>query len=369
MSMNSNNLNEKINVFIVDDSAFYRQTLISLLETLPNIEIIGAAKDGMEAIRFISRSKIKPDVITLDLEMPGMDGISFFRWLMTNNPIPTLIISSLQGGQNALNALNLGAVDFIAKPSRRTSMNIMTIKDELLEKITTIATISKERLRVSSTIKSAIDNLPSEANNQVQASSLTKAAPSNKVVLIGSSTGGPTALEALLMQIPRDFPCPILISQHMPESFTKLFAERLNRLVPIAVKEAVGGERIKPGMVYIAPGAKHLEMYKDSQGEVFISLSKTLSADTYTPSVDVMLGAASGIYGENTLSIILTGMGNDGLEGIKKIKKKGGFVIAESEETALIYGMPKEIIENGLTDKILPLSQIAQAIIQYIAPG
>ncbi|HET6464669.1 MAG TPA: chemotaxis response regulator protein-glutamate methylesterase [Nitrospiria bacterium] len=338
----------RIKVLIVDDSAFYRQTLTGILKTSPHLDVVGAVPNGSEAIRFVSRSK--PDVITLDLEMPTMDGFTFLRWLMANMPLPVVVISSRSESNNVFKALELGAVDFIGKPTQRASLEIMKLRTELVSKVETAATISSDKVRLKykeGSIEAAVPLVSDGARDT----------GSVRVVAIGASTGGPPAIQSIISKLPKDFPAAVIVAQHMPPGFTLYFAERLDKFALLPVKEAAPADRIEPGRVYISPGGYHMELHSTPNG-VQIGLKFRADLDKYAPSVDRMMISAAEIYGEKVLGILLTGMGSDGKAGMKAIKEKGGITIAEAEETCVVFGMPKEAIGIGVVDKVLPLDQI-----------
>jgi len=338
----------RIKVLIVDDSAFYRQTLMGILKSSPHLDVIGAVPNGSEAIRFVSRSK--PDVITLDLEMPTMDGFTFLRWLMTNMPLPVVVISSRSENNNVFKALEWGAVDFIAKPTQRASMEIMTLRTELVSKVEAAATVSIEKIRLkhkTASTGAAVPAIPSGGRNTGRV----------QVVAIGASTGGPPAIQSIITKLPKDFPAAVIVAQHMPPGFTLYFAERLGKFAQLPVKEAADSEKLELGKVYISPGGYHMELHPARNG-VQIALKPRSDSDKYAPSVDRMMITAAETYGDKVLGILLTGMGSDGKLGMKTIKENGGMTIAEAEETCVVFGMPKEAIGIGVIDKILPLEQI-----------
>ena len=351
--------NRKIKVLIVDDSAFYRQSLIAMLRDCPDIEVIGSVADGSEAMRFVLKQR--PDVITLDLEMPQMDGFTFLRWLMRNKPIPVLVISSQSEATSVFKALELGAADFMAKPTKRPSLEIMNLQAELRLKIETIVKIPTEKIRTRLEEPGRLaarypevldrDRLHDRNRNGVN------------LVAIGASTGGPPAIQTIVTMIPKGFSAPFVIAQHMPAVFTRYFAERLDRLSQLEVKEAQEGDMVEAGRVLIAPGGSHM-LFERRGDRVQVRIGASQSADKYVPSIDAMMVSAAEIYHENVLGVLLTGMGNDGKVGMKRIKEKGGTTIAEAEETAVIFGMPREAIKEGVVDHILPLSTIPEALLK-----
>lgn len=348
-------MREKIRVVVVDDSAFYRRTIAEILNLSKDIEVVRTAYNGLDAIKVVSDSP--PDVITLDLEMPEMDGFTFLRWLMNNRPMPVVVISSRSEASSVFKALELGAVDFIEKPSRGASLDIVKLSHELISKVKTAAAIPREKLHIQpkrSTVPS-VAAVPSYYERDLF-----------KLVAVGASTGGPTAIQEIIKGLPGNLPAAIVISQHMPPVFTRYFAERLNRFGILPVKEAVDGERVEVGRVYISPGGSHLILRNDRKDKETIkaSLLQVKEEDKYSPSVDLLMSSAAEVSGINTIGVLLTGMGSDGKRGIKKIKELGGRTIAESESTAIVFGMPKEAILEGVIDKILPLNEIAGEIIE-----
>ncbi|MBI3811488.1 MAG: chemotaxis response regulator protein-glutamate methylesterase [Nitrospirae bacterium] len=347
---------DRIKVLVVDDSAFYRQTIAGILKSSDRMEVVGTASNGGEAIRFITRSC--PDVITLDLEMPMMDGFTFLRWLMTNKPLPVVVISSRSESNNVFKALEWGAVDFIAKPTQRASLEIMKIQTELVAKVETAATISTSKLYrayLSQTQKTESVMPPAPAADRTPG--LLEA------VAIGASTGGPPAVQSIITQLPKDFPAAVVVAQHMPSGFTLHFAERLAKASRLPVREGSHGERVEAGQVYICPGGQHMQL-RSSRNGVVIELKPKNNSDKYTPSVDRMMISTAEVYGNRVLGVLLTGMGSDGKLGMQAIKKKGGGTIAESEETSVVFGMPKEAISLGVVDKILPLYEIPSEVIR-----
>jgi two-component system, chemotaxis family, protein-glutamate methylesterase/glutaminase len=346
---------ERIKVLVIDDSAFYRQTISGMLKTSPRLEVIGTVPNGSEAIRFVSGSR--PDVITLDLEMPTMDGFTFLRWLMTNMPIPVVVISSQSGSENVFKALEWGAADFVAKPTERASLEIIKLRSELISKVETAASIPKEKLRQRHRLEVPKPSPPAAAPAAVRK-------PGHiQLVAIGASTGGPPAVQFILEKLPKDFPAAVLVAQHMPPGFTLYFAERLGKMSNLAVKEGANGDPVEPGRIYISPGGYNMVVRSGRTG-LQIDLNVRTDADKYTPSADRMMISAAEIYGDKVLGILLTGMGSDGKYGMKAIKQRGGGTIAEAEETSVVFGMPKEAINIGVVDKVLPLYQIPEEVIR-----
>jgi two-component system, chemotaxis family, protein-glutamate methylesterase/glutaminase len=337
-----------IRVLVIDDSAYSRRTIIRMLETSPLIEVVGWARDGEEALR--KALQLRPDLITLDLEMPRMDGFTFLRLLMAKRPTPVLVVSGRSGGDTVFRALELGAVDFVAKPTLRAAPELATIQEELIRKVH-----STRQLRIDK-VRDRISRAPSlvRPNDSTPSGAL-------RVIAIGSSTGGPAALMQVFGAFSEPPDCAFVVSQHMPEGFTRGFAERLDRLTHVRAREAAGGEILAPGMVLVAPGGSHLE-FETRGGTVATRLVPRCPEDKYAPSVDRMFESAAKHFGKELLAVVLTGMGDDGRRGVRAVREAGGKVIAESEETAVIFGMPQQAIRTGSVDAVLPLAEIAPAI-------
>jgi two-component system chemotaxis response regulator CheB len=286
----------------------------------------------------------------LDLEMPTMDGFTFLRWMMTNMPIPVVVISSRSESNNVFKALEWGAVDFLGNPTHRASLEIMNLRAELVSKVETAATVSSDKLRAkhkTAAMEATVPAMPAGGRDTGRV----------QVVAIGASTGGPPAIQSIITKLPKDFPAAVIVAQHMPPGFTLYFAERLAKFSLLPVKEAAPSDRLEPGKVYISPGGSHMELHSTPSG-VQIALKSRSDTDKYAPSVDQMMTAAAEIYGDKVLGVLLTGMGSDGKLGMKRIKESGGATIAEAEETCVVFGMPKEAIRLGVIDKVLPLDQI-----------
>jgi two-component system chemotaxis response regulator CheB len=337
---------ELIRVLVIDDSAFSRQAITRMLETSPLVKVVGVARDGEQALR--KAFELQPDLITLDLEMPRMDGFTFLRLVMSKRPTPVMVISGRAGEDDVFKALELGAVDFIAKPTPRATPQLVTIEQELIRKVHAIRELRIDKVR------ERLTSLPSVATGEAGAT-----APG--IVVIGSSTGGPAALMQVFGAFPEPPRCAFLVAQHMPEGFTAGFAERLDRLTPFRAVEAQGDEEPKPGTILVAPGGRHLEL-ESRGGRVHTRLSSTRPGDKYVPSVDKLFESAAKHYGAELMAVVLTGMGDDGRKGVSAVKAGGGSVIAESENTAVIFGMPQQAIRTGAVDAVLPLGEIATAI-------
>jgi two-component system chemotaxis response regulator CheB len=340
-------MTKKIKVLIVDDSAVIRQLLSMLLSQDPEIEVVGTAGDPL-----IARDRIKtlnPDVVTLDVEMPNMDGVTFLRKIMTLRPMPVVMVSTLTqaGAETTLEALEIGAVDFIAKPVNDVANGLAEIASELQSKVKHAA-----RARVGR----------SGAPVAAQKTRRIYASGGEKLVAIGASTGGVEALKRVLMDLPAECP-PIVVTQHMPPRFTGAFAERLNRECPMKVSEATHNEAIEPGHVYIAPGSHHLEVVRVS-GQYRCALSESAPVSGHRPSVDVLFRSVAQTVGKAAIGAILTGMGKDGAEGLLAMRQAGAYTLGQDEASALIYGMPRVAFERGAVMRQVSLSHMADGILE-----
>lgn len=341
-----------IRVLVIDDSAFSRRTIIRMLESSPLVEVVGWARDGEEALR--KALTLPVDLITLDLEMPRMDGFTFLRLLMTKRPLPVIVVSSRARDPDVFKALDLGAVDFVAKPTPRATPELASIEQELIRKVHGTRQLRIEK--VSERIATPPPVIRTPASE-----------PARRIVAIGSSTGGPAALTRLFGSFADPPNCAFVVSQHMPQGFTRGFAERLDRLTPLRAREARDGDAPEAGTILIAPGGRHLE-FEGRGGRVVARLHARAEGHRYAPSVDRMFASAAKHFGADLLAVVLTGMGDDGRRGTAAVKEAGGNVIVESEETAVIFGMPSQAIRGGAVDAVLPLSEIAPAI-QSGIPG
>lgn len=351
-----------VKVLITDDSAFMRQELKRILTQDPEIEVIGTAFDGLDAINKIS--KLHPDVVTLDVEMPQMDGLTALRHIMITSPLPVIMISSLthQGAETTFEAIRLGAIDFITKPSGTISLDIGTKTREIIDKVKAAAKVdcSKiKRLPDPPTVPLA----QKEIVKPLFSSLLGKVEKCPMVVAIGVSTGGPQTLMQIIPKLPGDLPAAVMVVQHMPPVFTKNFADRLNNISQLTVIEAQQKDKIVPGTVYIAPGDYH--MTTNNSG-TYIELSKEPSDTLHRPSVDVMMNSVCKVFGKNIVGVILTGMGRDGAAALKKIHDAGCKTIAESEATAVVYGMPREAVKLEAADFIIDNDKIASKIVDLV---
>ena len=337
-----------LRVLVVDDSAYVRKVIKQMLSRSPFIDVVGTARDGEEGLTLVQ--ELHPDVVTVDLIMPGMGGLGFIRELMSRSPVPTVIVSiASETNQLVLDALDTGAIDFVQKPSALASEKVFEMADELIEKVKAAGNV---RL---STRKSA----------PATVSSNSKPEPKHTldIVLIGISTGGPQALKYLVPRFPSDFPLPIAIVMHMPVGYIELYAQRLNDLCPLDVSEAQEGAEIRKGYVLLAPAGRHLTFNRTKSG-IVAHLDARPFDTLHRPSVDVLFRSAAETFGSGVLGVVMTGMGDDGKEGSSCIKSKGGIVFAEAEESCTVFGMPRAIIEAGLATRTVPLQHLAEAIVE-----
>ncbi|MGY2169278.1 protein-glutamate methylesterase/protein-glutamine glutaminase [Pseudomonas gingeri] len=369
-----------VKVLVVDDSGFFRRRVSEILSADPSIQVVGTATNGKEAID--QAQALKPDVITMDYEMPMMDGITAVRHIMQRCPTPVLMFSSLthEGARVTLDALDAGAVDFLPKNFEDISRNPEKVKQLLCEKV---HSISRSNRRFSSYSAPASPSTPapsavpassgsfgssavrttpvaSRAPAPAASTSATPKRKAYKLVAIGTSTGGPVALQRVLTQLPANFPAPIVLIQHMPAAFTKAFAERLDKLCRISVKEAEDGDILRPGLALLAPGGK--QMMIDGRGAV-----KILPGDerlNYKPCVDITFGSAAKSYGDKVLAVVLTGMGADGREGARLLKQGGSAIWAQDEASCVIYGMPMAIVKAELADAVYSLDDIGKHLVE-----
>lgn len=355
-----------IKVYVVDDSAVVRQALAHMLAGSNELVLIGSAPNpllAMEAIR-----KNPPDVLLLDIEMPGMDGLTFLRQIMASHPIPTVICSTLstEGSRVALDALSAGAVAVLAKPKLGLKQHLDESRHEMIQTLKSAAK-SKPRARMAATlaVPSAVQSATKGHAGLAPAVAGVHALAMNKPVVMGSSTGGTQALEWVLMHLPSDAP-GIAITQHMPEKFTAMYAKRLDGLCAMNVREARDGDRLERGVALIAPGGLHMQLVK-IRGQYHVKVLDGPPVNRHKPSVDVLFRSAAECAGRDALGIILTGMGDDGARGMKQMHEAGARTIAQNEATCVVFGMPKEAIKLQAVDDVLPLESMANAILQFDA--
>jgi two-component system, chemotaxis family, protein-glutamate methylesterase/glutaminase len=350
-----------IRVLIIDDSAFMRKSLTLMLESDKEIQVIATARDGNDGIDKVS--KLKPDIVTLDIEMPGMDGLTALRVIMDQMPVPVLMVSSLttESAQTTMQAFELGAVDFISKDLASISTNIKNIKGELIDKIKQIARsrLIQTRFRMRRLVQSAREK-KSQTKPALKPVSFESVASDLQAVVVGISTGGPEALNKIIPRIPENFPIGMAIVQHMPPHFTRSLAERLNSISKVHVKEAELGDVVEPGKILIAPGGKQMTFTADGS-RVSAIISDEPANALYRPSADIMMTSAAASFRGPLLGVIMTGMGKDGVEGLRDIKSKGGYVIAQDEESCVVYGMPQAAFDEGLVDSMVSVDNISMA--------
>ena len=392
----------QIGVLIVDDSPFMRLTLQKILNQDPRIKVLDTARDGREGI--LKLQSLRPDVVTMDVEMPVMNGLQALDEIMRWQPTSVIILSAVttEGAQSTLKALDLGAVDVVAKPSGKPGADLQVFSQDLVEKVIAAALVNPARLKPKESLSSSQSPSPSvpsatagTAGTGVKADItksmlLTSTSKSSnqssglvsrsfgvnkggklpkyavEIVAIGTSTGGPSALQAVLPTLPGDFPVPVLVAQHMPPGFTGPLAQRLNGLCALTVREGVHGEVLKAGTVYVAPAGKQLQVQRRS-GQLSLHIGDEAPIPTlYHPSVDVMFLSLGKEVGKGTLGVVMTGMGRDGTAGMKEVKRLEGFAIVESEETCVVYGMPRSLVDAGLADRIVPLNEIGKTIVECV---
>jgi len=345
-------VNEVIRVLVVDDSAFLRKVVREMLSRSPYLDVVGAARDGVEALEMVEQ--LKPHVVTCDLTMPRLDGVGFVREQMNRRPLPILIVSvANQDAALALEALEAGAVDFVQKPTALASEELLQIREELVEKVKAAALASMQKGPIELVPPAPLPDFPKPQSHRFD------------VVVIGISTGGPQALRMMLPQLPANFPVPIAIVLHMPVGFTALFAEKLNEICTLTVKEAAEGDVMMPGHALIAQAGKHLTF--ERKGEAVVAhLTRQPAEMLHRPSVDVLFQSAAQVYGERVLGVVMTGMGSDGRQGAAWIKAEGGVILTEAEVSCIIYGMPRSVVEAGLSDGAVPLGAMAKGIMNRL---
>lgn len=361
-------------VLVVDDSAFMRRVISDIIKSDNRFEVVGSASNGQEALDIVN--DLKPDVISLDIQMPVMDGLTMLKKLNVDHKIPVVMMSTLtkEGATETIQALELGAFDFVAKPDNIFKVNSTEIKEELLEKLYQAAltgekSVTKFKPSISRTLQTEPVSKGIGTNTSVKTE--TKKMTRNtsnvtKLVAIGTSTGGPRALQYLLPYLPKDIDAGIVIVQHMPPGFTRSLSERLNQLSEINVREAENGDIIENGTAYIAPGDRHL-LVKQSGNNYVIELSDGPKKGAHKPSVDVMMTSITKINIPHVVGVIMTGMGADGKEGLQDLKKTRKIhIIAQDEESCVVYGMPKSVVDLGIADEIKPLDQLAVAIVKKL---
>jgi two-component system, chemotaxis family, protein-glutamate methylesterase/glutaminase len=341
-----------VRVLVVDDSSFMRTALRRMIESDPALRVSDTAADGTEALEKIALTQ--PDVVTLDVEMPGLNGLETLRRIMQDFPHPVIMVSSLtqEGAETTLEALDIGAFDYIPKQRSYVSLDIVNIRDELIAKVKAAAELARRATRGS----------PQRISVALGPSQNLFSAP--EIIAVGTSTGGPKALQQMLPLLPADLPVAMLIVQHMPPGFTGPFARRLDNLCKVSVREAVQGETVASGTVYIAPAGQHMTIARQSSSTTVIHLSEAPEKTLHRPSADVMMCSAAEVFGGLCMGIIMTGMGTDGLEGMKAIANAGGLTVGQDEASCTVYGMPRSCAEAGVLRRVVPLLSIPGVILQ-----
>lgn len=345
---------EKVSrVLVVDDSAYVRKVLREILSRSPFLEVVGAARDGEEALELVE--ELKPDVVTVDLTMPRLDGVGFVKRQMQRRPLPMVIVSVIgEDGELAIEALSAGAVDLVQKPTALATEQVFEIGDELIARVKAAAMVDAGALRT------AAEPPPRRAPSRLQRRGEID------IVVLGISTGGPQALRYLIPQLPAEFPAPIVIVLHMPVGYTELFAAKLAENAKLRVVHAAEGDRLSAGTVYLAPAGKHITCRREAAGECVVHLDLRPVDTLHRPAVDVLFQSAAEVFGGRVLGVVMTGMGSDGLKGAAWIKAKGGKIITEAESSCVVYGMPRSVVEAGLSDRAAALDEMAEAILEAI---
>lgn len=342
-----------LRVLVVDDSAYVRKIFKQMLLRSPFIEVLGAARDGQEALEMVEQ--LKPDVVICDLIMPVMDGVEFVREQMRRRPVPIVIASiANEGSELVLTALDCGAVDFVQKPTALATEKIYEVSDELISKVKAAADVKMAPLTTTIARQYPAVSPPASQAKLVD------------IIVLGISTGGPQALKYLIPLLPAELSVPVLMVMHMPVGYTEMYAQRLDELSQLKVREARDAEQVEAGVVLLAPAGRHLSLQRQANGEIMTHLSARPFDTPHRPSVDVLFQSAAEIYGNRTLGVVMTGMGNDGKQGAAWIKAQGGLVFTEAEESCVVYGMPWSVVEAGLSDQSVPLEKMAQAILEVV---
>jgi two-component system chemotaxis response regulator CheB len=344
-------MDRMLRVVVVDDSAYVRKVVKQMLSRSSFLEVVGTARDGDEALEIVDR--LKPDVVTCDLIMQGMGGVEFIRKQMALQPIPIVVVSiASESGEQVLNALDAGAIDFVQKPTALATDKIFDIADDLIAKVQAAGGAAMPRR--DQVVKVARAPITYAFQNRFD------------IVVIGVSTGGPQGLKAIIPRLPADFPVPAAIVLHMPLGYTQAYAKRLDDASALKVIEARDGEEVRPGVVFIAPAGRHLTFTRASNGSVRTRLDVSPLDTPHRPSIDVMFHSAADVFGDRVLGIVMTGMGDDGREGSAWIKARGGSILTEAEETCVVYGMPRSVVEAGLSDQSVPLHRLTEAIVERV---
>ena len=347
-------MSDLVRVLIVDDSAYVRKVVGQMLSRSPFIDVVGVARNGSEALELVE--ELKPDVVTCDLNMPVLDGVGFVSAQMARRPLPIIVISIAAGASaQVLAALDAGAIDFVQKPTALATERLMEIADELIEKVKAAARAPMRRQPLA----------PDHGNAPIPPLPAKSGPGKVDVIVMGISTGGPQGLKVVIPKFPADFPIPIVMVMHMPVGYTELYARSLNELSALIVTEAHEGDPLVPGTAYLAPAGRHLTFVR--QGAFVLTHLDVRPLDSpHRPSVDVLFRSAAEVFDGRVLGVVMTGMGSDGRDGAAWIKARGGGILAESEESCVVYGMPRSIVEAGLSDAVFPLELMTRAIMEWI---
>jgi two-component system chemotaxis response regulator CheB len=342
-------MNSVVRILVVDDSAFIRKSLKQIFSRSPFLEVVGAARDGEEALELVE--KLNPDVVTLDLNMPHLDGLAFLREQMARRLVPVIVFSSIEeSGEPVLKALEAGAIDVVQKPTALANERVFEIADELIAKVKVAAAAHVRLPERAAPISVAPSLSPRPGKGAVD------------IVVIGVSTGGPQALKYLVPRLPSDFPVPLAIVVHMPVGYTELYSRSLNQVAQLEVIEAHEGDVLRPGLALLAPAGRHLSFRRAETRKVTAHLDLHPFDTPHRPSVDVLFHSAADVFGSRALGVVMTGMGSDGTQGAAWIKAQRGMIFAQAEETCVVYGMPRSVVEAGLSDRVVPLHELAEAI-------
>jgi two-component system chemotaxis response regulator CheB len=340
-----------VRVLVVDDSAYIRKVVKEMLSRSPVLEVVGTARDSEEALDLVER--LKPDVVTCDLIMPGTDGVDFIQRQMSRRRLPIVIVSMAgESSERVLSGLDAGAIDFVQKPTALATEKVFDVAEELIAKVTAAAGASMREVP--------------QAQPTRDATATTTFQNRYSVLVLGVSTGGPQGLKSVVARLPADFPIPVALVLHMPIGYTEAYAKRLDELSALTVIEARDGEEFRPGIVLVAPAGRHLKLQREADGRVISRLDVRPLDTPHRPSVDVLFQSAAEVYGERVLGVVMSGMGSDGRDGAAWIKARGGHVLTEAEETCVVYGMPRAIVEAGLSDEEVPLDRLSTAIIERV---
>jgi two-component system, chemotaxis family, protein-glutamate methylesterase/glutaminase len=340
-----------VRVLVVDDSAYIRKVVREMLSRSPALEVVGTARDSDEALELVEL--LKPDVVTCDLIMPGTDGVGFIQRQMSRRRLPIVIVSMAgESSEKVLSGLDAGAIDFVQKPTALATEKVFDVADELIAKVTAAAGASMREWPHAQPKREALAT--STFQNRYS------------VLVVGVSTGGPQGLKSVIARLPADFPIPVAVVLHMPIGYTEAYAKRLDELSELTVCEAHDGEEVRPGVVLVAAAGRHLKFHRETDGRVIARLDVRPLDTPHRPSVDVLFQSAADVYGDRVLGVVMTGMGADGRDGAAWIKARGGDVLTEAEETCVVYGMPRAVVEAGLSDEEVPLDRLSSAIIARV---